>query len=98
MDNANMRQALYIGSNKRDIDSFPKDIQEVFLFGIDLACQGKRAAIAKPLKGFGGASVLELVENDRSRNLSSRLYTVRYKEAIYVLHAFQKKSKKGTGT
>jgi len=49
------------------------------------------------LKGFGGASVLEIVE-DHDGNTYRAVYTVRFAEAVYVLHAFQKKSKKGIAT
>ena len=52
---------------------------------------------AKPLKGFGGAGVLELIEDDRNGTYRA-VYTVRFSTGIYVLHAFQKKSKKGIST
>lgn len=53
--------------------------------------------IAKPLKGFGGAGVLEVVEDYRGDTYRA-VYTVRYSAAVYVLHCFQKKSAKGIGT
>jgi phage-related protein len=52
---------------------------------------------AKPLKGFGGPGVLEIVTDHRGDTWRS-VYTVRFESAIYVLHAFQKKSKKGIAT
>jgi phage-related protein len=55
------------------------------------------ARAAKPLKGFGGRSVLEIVA-DHAGDTWRAVYTVRFQEAIYVLHAFQKKSKKGIAT
>lgn len=91
------RQTLYIGSSKDDLEDLPKEVQEVFFYGIDLAVDGRKAKGAKPLKGFGGASVLEIVERDR-HGIYRAVYTVCYREAVYVLHVFQKKSKKGIST
>ncbi len=61
------------------------------------AQQGETDPAAKPLKGFGGASVLEIVAKDEGGTWRT-VYTVRYVEAVYVLHAFQKKSKRGIAT
>lgn len=61
------------------------------------AQQGEIDPAAKPLKGFGGASVLEIVARDEGGAWRA-VYTVRYQEAVYVLHAFQKKSKRGIAT
>lgn len=61
------------------------------------AQQGETDPAAKPMKGFGGASVLEIVSRDEGGTWRA-VYTVRYQEAIYVLHAFQKKSKGGIAT
>lgn len=58
---------------------------------------GGKAATAKPLTGFGGATILEIVEDFRSDTYRA-VYTVKFSEAVYVLHAFQKKSKKGVAT
>src|SRR6266496_1816999 len=58
---------------------------------------GLKASSAKPLRGFGGASILEIVE-DHQTDTYRALYTVKFSELIYVLHAFQKKSKKGIAT
>jgi phage-related protein len=52
---------------------------------------------AKPLKGFGGGSVVEIIA-DHEGDTWRAVYTVRFAEAVYVLHAFQKKSKRGIGT
>jgi phage-related protein len=61
------------------------------------AQQGETDPAAKPLKGFGGAAVMEIVSEDR-HGAWRTVYTVRFAEAIYVLHAFQKKSKRGVAT
>lgn len=66
-------------------------------YGLYQAQLGDHPDIAKPLKGFGGAGVLELVANDRGGTFRA-VYTVRFEEAIVVLHAFQKKSKSGIST
>ena len=58
---------------------------------------GDKHANAKPLKGFGGASVLEVVESFDGDTFRA-VYTVRFAEVVYVLHAFQKKSKRGIAT
>lgn len=52
---------------------------------------------AKPLKGFGGAGVFEVVANDEGGTYRA-VYTVKFEHAVYVLHAFQKKSRKGIAT
>ncbi|MDR1489971.1 MAG: type II toxin-antitoxin system RelE/ParE family toxin, partial [Desulfovibrio sp.] len=51
----------------------------------------------KPLKGFGGAGVLEVVENDQGGTYRA-IYTIKFSEAVYVLHCFQKKSTQGIKT
>ncbi len=58
---------------------------------------GETPPSAKPLKGFGGSGVVELIEEDRSGTYRA-IYTVRFREAVYVLHVFQKKSKRGIAT
>jgi phage-related protein len=66
-------------------------------YALYLAQIGTRALKTKPLKGFGGAGVLEVV-TDHDGNAYRAAYTVKFAKVIYVLHAFQKKSKKGTAT
>lgn len=75
----------------------PDDVVDVFGFALHLAQTGKKHEQAKPLKGFGGASVLEMVE-DHLGDTYRAVYTVKIAEAIYVLHCFQKKSKQGIET
>jgi len=62
-----------------------------------LAQQGEKHGNAKPLKGFGGAKTLEIVE-DHNTNTYRAVYTVKFEGVVYVLHCFQKKSKKGITT
>ena len=58
---------------------------------------GLKARSAKPLRGFGGAGVLEIIE-DHGSDTYRAVYTVQFSDVVYVLHAFQKKSKKGIAT
>ena len=69
----------------------PDDVIDVFGFALHLAQMGKKHDQAKPLKGFGGASVLEVVE-DHMGDTYRAVYTVKIADKVYVLHAFQKKS------
>jgi phage-related protein len=66
-------------------------------YALYFAQQGDKHPAAKPLKGFPGASVLEIVE-DHDGDTYRAMYTVKFAGAIYVLHAFQKKAKKGIAT
>ena len=86
----------WMGSSKRDPKAFPAEVKDVM--GYALYTQlGLKAASAKPLAGFGGASILEVVE-DFQTNTYHAVYTVKFSEFVYVLHTFQKKSKKGIAT
>ena len=69
----------------------PEDVKDVFGFAIDLAQAGQKHADAKPLKGFGSAGILEVVESDEGGTYRA-VYTVRLAHWIYVLHCFQKKT------
>lgn len=75
----------------------PDDVVDVFDFALHLAQSGKKHGDAKPLKGFGGASVLEVVE-DHMGDTYRAVYTVKIAGSVYVLHCFQKKSKHGIET
>jgi phage-related protein len=88
---------VWIGSSKEDLRGLPERVQDMFGYALFLAQTGKRHPDAKPLKGFGGASVLEVVEDYRSDTYRA-VYTVKFPEAVYVLHVFQKKSKHGIAT
>ncbi len=75
----------------------PEDVQDTFGYALHLAQTGGKHAQAKPLKGFRGAGVLEVVE-DHQGDTYRAVYTVRYASAVYVLHCFQKKSTSGIAT
>ena len=93
----NLKSLQWVGSSKRDLLVMPEDVIDVFGFALHLAQMGKKHDQAKPLKGFGGASVLEVVEEHMGDTYRA-VYTVKIAEKVYVLHCFQKKSTKGIET
>lgn len=97
MISESVKPVAWVGSSKKDFRAFPDDVQDAMGFALYLAQAGNWHSMMKPLKGFSGAGVIELVENDRGDTYRA-VYTVRFEERIYVLHAFQKKSKSGIKT
>ena len=97
MDKDSQRPVRWVGSSYDDGKGFPGEVQDVMGYALHQAQRGRKAGNSKPLKGFKGASVLEIVD-DYDSNTYRAIYTVQYKKTIYVLHAFQKKSKKGIAT
>lgn len=87
----------WVGSARTDLVAFPKDVRKAVGYSLHLAQAGEKPPDAKPLRGFGGAGVLEIIENSVG-DAYRVVYTVRFEKAIFVLHAFQKKSKKGVAT
>jgi phage-related protein len=92
-----LKTLLWVWSSKKDLLAMPDDVIDVFGFALHLAQTGKKHEQAKPLKGFGGARVLEMVKDDMGDTYRA-VYTVKIAEAVYVLHCFQKKSKQGIET
>jgi phage-related protein len=88
---------FWVASSKGDLKAFPPDVQDVMGYALDVAQQGKKHPDAKPLAGFGGAGVLEIVD-DFDGDTYRAMYTVKFTGVAYVLHAFQKKSKRGSAT
>ncbi len=88
---------IWLGSTKKAVQSFPLLVRQAIGFALFQAQLGGKHTNAKPLKGFGGAGVLEVVERYDSDTYRA-VYTVKFVGVIYVLHAFQKKSKKGIQT
>lgn len=91
------RRLVWLGSSYKDFLDFPKEVMRDVLAALLLARKGEKAVHAKPLLGFSGASVLEIVERDPSGTYRC-VYTVKFPSAVYVLHAFQKKSHRGIAT
>lgn len=92
-----MKAIDWIGSSKADLEKLPKEVQREFGYALYLAQAGGKHDDAKPLSGFGGAGVLEVVE-DHDGDTYRAVYTVRLAKAVYVLHVFQRKSKSGVKT
>ena len=87
----------WVGSSRGDLRKFPPEVRRVMGQAIDDAQWGGEHPAAKALKGFGGRGVLEVVD-DFDGDTYRAVYTIRFAGVIYVLHAFQKKSKKGIAT
>lgn len=87
----------WIGSSYKDLMALPVDVRRIFGFALSLAQTGDKHDSAKVLKGFGGADVLEVIEDDVGGTYRA-VYTVKFSEAVFVLHCFQKKSKRGIAT
>jgi len=87
----------WVGSSRKDLKEFPAEVRNTMGYALYQAQLGLKAASARPLSGFGGASVLEIVD-DFQTDTYRAVYTVRFADVVYVLHAFQKKSKKGIAT
>ena len=87
----------WIGSSKKDLMALPLDVRKFFGHALDFAQRGDKHDAAKVLKGFGGAGVLELVDDDQDGTYRA-VYTVKFAEAVFVLHCFNKKSKRGIET
>ena len=87
----------WIGSSHRDLMALPVDVRRFFGYALSLAQTGDQHDAAKVLKGFGGAGVLGVVEDDAGGTYRA-VYTVKFEEAVFVLHCFQKKSKRGIAT
>jgi phage-related protein len=97
MDEVAMKPVRWVGSSRKDLRGFPRDVRRHVGQALYAAQFGEEYPSVKALKGFGGRSVLEVVVPDTSGTYRA-VYTVRFTDAIYVLHAFQKKSKKGIST
>ena len=94
---AEERLLEWIGSSHRDLMTLLADVRRFFGYALSLAQAGDRHDAAKVLKGFGGAGVLEVIESDADGTYRA-VYTVKFEEAVFVLHCFQKKSKRGIAT
>ena len=97
MSDTTVKPVSWIGSSYKDFRAFPDPVQDAMGYALYQAQIGEKHGSAKPLKGFGGAGVLEIVA-DHVGDTFRAVYTVKFATAIYVLHAFQKKSKRGIET
>lgn len=92
-----LKPVVWIGSARADLSAFPEEVKDAIGFALYVAQQGGKHRRAKPLRGFGGAGILEIVVDDGGDTYRG-VYTVRLAGRVYVLHAFQKKSKMGIRT
>ncbi len=97
MSNSAVKELYWVGSSLKDLKAFPAEVKEEIGYALFQVQQGKTPQAAKPLKGYGGATVLEL-RTDFETDTYRAVYTVRFAGVVYVLHAFQKKSKQGIAT
>ena len=92
-----MKPVIWIGSSRRDLREMPQQVRRDVGQALYTAQQGMTDPAAKPLKGFGNARVMEIVERYRT-DAYRAVYTVQFENTVYVLHVFQKKSKSGIAT
>jgi phage-related protein len=91
-----LRPVIWLGDSLRELKAFPAAVQDEMGCAIYLAQCGQKHVSAKPLKGLG-SGVMEMVSDQRGDTFRS-VYTVRFTDRVFVLHAFQKKSKSGIAT
>ena len=92
-----LKLLIWVGSSLRDLREFPAPVQDHVGYALYLAQRGSKHRDTKPLVGYAGAGILEVVTDFRGDTFRA-VYTVRFAGAVYVLHAFQKKSKSGRAT
>jgi phage-related protein len=94
---SSLKPVLWVGACRAELASFPDEVKDAVGYALYIAQQGGKHPDAKPLRGFAGAGVLEVVE-DFMGDAYRAVYTVQLQGRIYALHAFQKKSKRGAQT
>src|ERR1700733_3840304 len=92
-----LRPLIWMGSTQRDFRAMPAAVKSDMGYALYVAQRGGKHRNAKPLKGFGGAGVVEIVTDHRGDTFRC-IYTIRLADAVYVIHVFQKKSKTGRET
>ena len=97
MGESEAKPLIWIGSTHRDMQRMPEPVQDDIGYTLCVAQIGGKHRNAKPLFGFGGAGVLEVVD-DYDGDTYRAIYTVKLTERIYVRHVFQKKSRSGIST
>lgn len=91
------KPVFWLGRSQQALAEFPVRVRGEIGYALWLAQLGDKHVSAKPLQGFGGAGVLEVVADDDGDTYRA-VYTVRFADAVYVLHVFQKKSRRGIAT
>jgi phage-related protein len=96
-DEPSYKPVIWIGSSRKDVCEFPEAVQDHIGYALYVAQLGGKHRDTKTLSGFGGAGVVEIV-SVYSGDTFRAVYTLRFAGTVYVLHAFQKKSKTGRET
>ena len=96
-DGQSPRPITWVGSSRADLKRFPQPVRRDMGRALYAAQRGEDDPAAKPMRGFGGVRVMEIVDR-HDKNTYRAVYTAQFDEALYVLHAFQKKSKRGVAT
>jgi phage-related protein len=96
-DTPSLKPVVWVGSSLKDLREFPGGVQDHMGYALYVAQRGGRHRDTKNLSGLGGAGVVEIIKDYRGDTFRA-VYTLRYRSAVYVLHAFQKKSKSGRAT
>ena len=96
-DGVLLKSVMWVGSSRHDLRQFPERVRDHVGYALYVAQRGGRPRGARILQGFGGAGVLEIIR-EFSGDAFRAVYTVRYADAVYVLHVFQKKSRRGRET
>ena len=86
-----------MGSSRRDLQGFPEEVQKGVGYALCFAQIGDKHPHAKPLRGFGSAGVIEIIEDSHGDTYRA-VYTLKLAGFVYVLHSFQKKSRRGAET
>ena len=96
-DVPSLKPVTWVGTSLKDLREFPEAVQDDMGYALYVAQRGGKHQDAKVLSGFGGAGVVEIIKDHRGETFRA-MYTLRYAGRVYVLHAFQKKSKTGRET
>jgi len=94
---ASLTPLIWMGSAREDLRAFPEPVKDLVGYALYIAQRGSKHPDAKPMRGFGGAGVLEIAADHRGETYRL-VYTVNLKDRVYALHAFQKKAKSGIKT
>jgi phage-related protein len=92
-----LKPVIWVGSSRRELRAFLEPVQDHIGYALYVAQRGGKHRNTKTLSGFAGAGVIEVIKDHRGDTYRA-VYTLRYASAVYVLHAFQKKSKTGRAT
>jgi len=96
-DDLPLKPVIWVGTSLEDLREFPPSVQDHMGYALFIAQRGGKHQDAKVLRGFGGAGVLEVISDHRGDTFRA-VYTLKYAKTVFVLHAFQKKSKSGRET